>query len=200
MRQPPGNRVFYRVVNVIPAHLKALCYLLSTHPTSPASQEPFVLGRQRTFAFRPWNPLNLDATRRPIHATHRIHQHDRNHPQRNEVETTSLGLCVIPTASLATTRARRQPILSCTHGDLDRRLRFILDQLDMFHHKRLVFRHAIEDSFQLHPVGTRSVLISFQTHLTRNRHRMRSYLESSRLRRPFIRRGSPPGAANGPDG
>jgi len=95
--------MFYRVVNVIPAHLKALCHFLPTHPTSPTSQEPFVLGRQRTFALRPWNSLNLDATRRAIHATHRIHQHDRNHPQRNEVETTRRRLNVVAAAPLATT-------------------------------------------------------------------------------------------------
>ena len=51
------------------------------------------------------------------------------------------------------------------------------DQLHMLDHKGLVFGHEIEDSFQLHPVASGSVLISLQTHLTRNRHRMRSHLD-----------------------
>ena len=46
-RKPPGNSVFDRLVNMIPADAKGLGNLFPAHPSSPASQKPLVFGRQR---------------------------------------------------------------------------------------------------------------------------------------------------------
>ena len=71
-----------------------------THPAIPV----FIgLGRQRTFAYKPWNRLKLDATRGTFNATHRIHGHDWNPPLRNEVDTMRCQLNVVAPAPLATT-------------------------------------------------------------------------------------------------
>ena len=132
MRHSPGNRVFHRLVDMIPTHLKARRHFVPAHPTRPAGEEPFVFGRQATLAFGPRNTLHFDATRWTVHPTHLIDQYYRYQPQRNKLESPSLGQRVVTTATNAAPGTCRQAILSCTHRELDRwSWQTVLHQLDL---------------------------------------------------------------------
>ena len=95
--------MFDAVEDVVPTHMEALGHLFPTHSASPATEKPLVFGRQRTLACGPRNSLDLDAACRAIHATHCVYQHNRNHPQWDEIKTTTRWLGIASATSLTTT-------------------------------------------------------------------------------------------------
>ena len=68
MLQTPRNRMFYLVVDMIPAHSKTYGHVLSAHPASPAGKKPLIRRRQLILAFRPQNTFHLHAA----HCTRRM--------------------------------------------------------------------------------------------------------------------------------
>ncbi len=84
--QAPPDCLFYRTKHAIPADSEGLGDLLPGHPPSPASQVPGVLVGDRALAVSPRHPLHLHAALRAVDPTHRVDEHDRNSPQRDEVE------------------------------------------------------------------------------------------------------------------
>ena len=149
MRQPPGNSVFYRFADGIPAHVKRDRDILPAHPLGPACQKPLVTGRQPAFPLRPRHSFYLHSARGTLHTPHGVDEVDSNAPQRNKLEA-SFRQPVVTRSHLVATRADRPPVLAGMDRYFDRRpggvypLNFSVD-------KRLEMFDAIENSVQLHP-------------------------------------------------
>ncbi|NIS80662.1 MAG: hypothetical protein GTO14_10745, partial [Anaerolineales bacterium] len=107
--QAPRNGVFYRAKHVLPRRAKGLGHVFPTETLGPARQEPAIGRRQLMLAVTPGDLFHLHPTPRAVHTPHRVHEENRNLPQRYKLEPPR-WLTVVAGRRLVAVRANRTTV------------------------------------------------------------------------------------------
>ena len=150
--QTPGNSVFYRLIDLVPANVKRLRDFLPGHTFGPASKKPFIFCRYRTLAVSPRNMFDLDAASWAVHTPHAIQEIDGNAPKWHEFKSPRFRHGVITRTDSSAARTRTKSISSGKDLHFNCWSHRIFQPGYFSENKRLVTCHTIEDSFKLHPV------------------------------------------------
>ena len=160
--QTPGNGVFHRFVDMLPADAEGDGNFLPGHASRPASKEPFVLSGQGTLAFRPGNTLHLDTAGRAFHPPHLVNEVHHDPPEWHKLEPSRFWHGVVTWTRSFAARTDTKSVSSGKNLDFNCRSHRILHPSYFSKDERLVTRDSIEDSLQLHPVDSGSVVMDFR--------------------------------------